>query len=53
VSVPPPELKQWGLMPTDGAAGIATQLIGLAGRAGGEVAEQFTREFRERMESLP
>jgi hypothetical protein len=37
----------------DGAAGLATQLIGLAARAGGEFMSEFKRLFEERMEELP
>ena len=37
----------------DGAAGLATQLIALAGRAGGDFLAEFKQAFAERMGELP
>lgn len=41
------------LMGTDGAAAIATQLIGLAARAGGDYAANFHADFERRMQEMP
>lgn len=41
------------LMPLDGGAAIASELIGLAGRAGPPVSDEFMELFRKRMDELP
>jgi hypothetical protein len=37
----------------DGAAGLATELIGLAGRAGGNFMDEFKQAFDDRMREMP
>ncbi len=41
------------LINTDGAAAIVSEVIGLAGRAGGRFAEQFQSDLDRRMKALP
>jgi hypothetical protein len=45
--------KQAFLFGADGAAALATQLVGLAGRAGGDFAAVFQAAFVERMGEMP
>lgn len=46
-------VRQMYLFGPDGAAAIITQLIGLAGRAGGEFGAEFKADLERRMEELP
>jgi hypothetical protein len=45
--------KQAYLFDADGAAALATQLIGLAGRAGDPFMSEFKATFEERLEKMP
>lgn len=45
--------RQAFLFGSDGAAGLATQLIALAGRAGGRFAAEFIELFEQRMAEMP
>jgi hypothetical protein len=46
-------VKQMYLFGPDGAAGIVTQLFGLAGRAGGRFALEFQECMDERLREMP
>jgi hypothetical protein len=46
-------VKQMYLFGTDGAAGLVTEIIGLAQRAGGRFATEFLALFDQRMNELP
>jgi hypothetical protein len=45
--------RQLYMFGADGAAALATQLVALAGRAGGEFAAEFRAAFEQRMEEMP
>jgi hypothetical protein len=45
--------KQGFMFGPDGAAALATQLVGLAGRAGGRFLTEFQEAFEARMGELP
>jgi hypothetical protein len=46
-------ISQAYLFGPDGAAAVATQLVGLAARAGGPFMTEFQESFEKRMEELP
>lgn len=46
-------VKQMYLFGTDGAAAFVSEIIGLAGRAGGEFAAEFKRDLDRRIDELP
>jgi hypothetical protein len=47
------QVKQMYLFGTDGAAALVSQIVGLAGRAGGEFTAGFKADLDRRMEELP
>lgn len=53
VSMRRERVKQMYLFGTDGAAALISQIVGLAGRAGGRFADDFKTDLDRRMEELP